>query len=797
MNSRVGGYGHKISARKKQKSQKNSKFYDFLLGGGEVGKLMRSKNWSKSAVGPIQNWPQSLRTAISMILNSDSPMLIMWGRDKYTLFYNDAFIAIQEKKHPKAVGLSGKVVWKNMWKDVGSGIDSVFTNGKTISMKNLPLMLNRNDYQEKRYFDFTYSPIRGGSSDVLGVFCVCIENTEKLVFEEALKAEQQRLQEIFKQTPAAVAVLSGKEHRYTLANSFYQKITNRTLDQLIGKTLREVFPEIKGQGIYELFDKVYSTGKPFVANEFPVKFDRSGKGTIETGYFRFVLQPIKNQKNKVDSILIHAVEVTDQVEARKKVEESEEEFRNFADNIQNLAWTANPDGWIFWYNKQWYEYTGTNLSQMQGWGWKKVHHPDHIERVVKFVKKAWKKGATWELTFPLKGADGKYRWFLTRAYAVKDKKGKVKKWIGTNTDIDDRKSAEEILQYQKSLLKAQQEVSPLGILVVSKEGKMLTYNKRFAQIWKFPKRVMDSEIDSVALQAAKDQLIDPVAFINTVKKCYKDQIPNHEKLYFIDGRIFERFGSPVIGKNGIYYGYVWHFLDITEREKLMKQKDEFIGIVSHELKTPVTSVKGYAQVMHKRFIKAGDHESALLLEKMDNQLNKLGSLIGDLLDANKIEGGRLQFHNDWFDFNELVREVVENMQQTTTSHTISLKLGKKIRVNADRDRISQVIVNLISNAIKYSPQTEKIILKTTVSKQNVKLCVEDFGIGISKEKQERVFERFFRVSGEKQDTFPGMGLGLYISSEIIKRQGGRIWVEGEKGKGSIFCFSIPIKAAKA
>lgn len=239
-------------------------------------------------------------------------------------------------------------------------------------------------------------------------------------------------------------------------------------------------------------------------------------------------------------------------------------------------------------------------------------------------------------------------------------------------------------------------------------------------------------------------------------------------------------------------GIVSNFKNVTERVVLEKQKEDFVGIATHELKTPVTSIKAYAQLLLSRFKKDGNESSAALVAKMDTQLNKLIALIGDLLDITKIEGGRLQLHEELYDFNELVKEVVEELQRTTDKHTLILKLENVPKIFGDKERIGQVITNLISNAIKYSPKVCDIIIRSQQKNNEITLSVEDCGVGISKDHQARVFERFYRVSGPEGESFPGLGLGLYISHEIIKRQGGRIWVESEKGKGSTFCFSLPL-----
>ena len=178
---------------------------------------------------------------------------------------------------------------------------------------------------------------------------------------------------------------------------------------------------------------------------------------------------------------------------------------------------------------------------------------------------------------------------------------------------------------------------------------------------------------------------------------------------------------------------------------------------------------------------------------MDEQINKLTSLVNDLLDVTKIQNGKILLNKSDFDFDDLVEEIVAE-QQMITSHKILVESEKIGNIYSDRHRISQVMSNLIGNAIKYSPDSDRIHITTKVTDDDcVLFTVRDFGIGIPADKTERVFEQYYRVSGSKEHTFPGLGLGLYISSEIIKRSGGKIFVNSIEGKGSEFCFLIPKK----
>lgn len=240
-------------------------------------------------------------------------------------------------------------------------------------------------------------------------------------------------------------------------------------------------------------------------------------------------------------------------------------------------------------------------------------------------------------------------------------------------------------------------------------------------------------------------------------------------------------------------GIIANYRDITDRKALEQQKDEFIGIASHELKTPVTSIKAYAEILERSFKEAKDWESAELLEKMNNQVDRLNILIIDLLDFTRIEGGKLKFREERYNLNELIEEVIEEMQRTSRQHVIVKKLDKTMNLFGDRYRTGQVVTNLLSNAIKYSPAAKKILVTSKKDKKTVSICVQDFGIGIEKDQVNKVFDRFFRVSQPALNTFPGLGLGLYIASEIVKRQGGKIWAKSTKGKGSSFCFSLPVK----
>lgn len=229
---------------------------------------------------------------------------------------------------------------------------------------------------------------------------------------------------------------------------------------------------------------------------------------------------------------------------------------------------------------------------------------------------------------------------------------------------------------------------------------------------------------------------------------------------------------------------------IAERKVLEKQKDEFFSIASHELKTPITSLKVYGEILEERLRKKRFKEIRFAT-KMNEQIAKVIVLINDMLDLSRISVEKLKFNYKKINIGKLVKRTVADFRYMTTTHTIQLKGDFKKSVMCDEERIGQVLINLLTNAIKYSPKAKKVVVYMQEADGKVVIRVRDFGIGIHKKEQVNIFKRFVRIGGDNNDSPTGFGLGLYISSEIIKRHGGTIWVDSQEGKGSTFSFALP------
>jgi PAS domain S-box-containing protein len=255
---------------------------------------------------------------------------------------------------------------------------------------------------------------------------------------------------------------------------------------------------------------------------------------------------------------------------------------------------------------------------------------------------------------------------------------------------------------------------------------------------------------------------------------------------------------PVPGESGMVAMVVTIIHDITERMIVERRKDEFISMTSHELKTPVTSLKGFTNVLQRRLAKQGDTQGLHYLARMDAQLNKLTTLISDMLDISRMQSGKLALRVEPFDLDALMEETVENVQAATATHRLFVEGRTGAQVLGDRERLGQVFVNLFTNAIKYSPRADKVMVRLLqeADREQAIVRVQDFGMGIDKTHHEKIFERFYQVTDPEEKTYPGLGMGLYISSELVARHHGRMWVESSKGKGATFFVALPLLAQR-
>jgi signal transduction histidine kinase/ActR/RegA family two-component response regulator len=285
----------------------------FLSGGGEVGAMMRTQDWSDSPLGHPRTWPQALRTVVALVLNSKFPMFVAWGKDLGFL-YNDSYREVLGDKHPRALGRRFYDIWSEIWADISPLIDRAL-NGEATYVERLLLVMNRHGYDEPTWFTFSYSPVRDENGVIQGMHCACVEVTDQVLAERYREEENERFRTLFEQAPGIMAVLRGPEHVFELTNhSYLQLIGHR---QIVGKPARHALPEVAGQGFFELLDRVYTTGEPFVGHALPLRVQLEPGGPLVERFVDFVYQPIRDAGGAVSGIFVEGSDVT----ARKQIED--------------------------------------------------------------------------------------------------------------------------------------------------------------------------------------------------------------------------------------------------------------------------------------------------------------------------------------------------------------------------------------------------------------------------------------------------------------------------------------------
>src|SRR5450432_104772 len=250
--------------------------FRFLSGGGEMGKLTREKNWSKTAVGDISTWPQSLRTTLSILLNSKFPMFLFWG-DELTCFYNDAYRPSlgNDGKHPGILGMAGKEAWSEIWAIIKPLMDQVLAGGEATWSEDQLIPIYRNGKIEDVYWTFSYSPVNDESGEVAGVLVTCSETTEKVNAFRSLAESNRRYFNNIMQAPVAMCIFRGPNHTVEIANELMLELWGKKAEQVMNKPIFEGLPEAMGQGLERLIDNVYQTGEKFVANERRINLPRN------------------------------------------------------------------------------------------------------------------------------------------------------------------------------------------------------------------------------------------------------------------------------------------------------------------------------------------------------------------------------------------------------------------------------------------------------------------------------------------------------------------------------------------
>lgn len=410
----------------------------------------------------------------------------------------------------------------------------------------------------------------------------------------------------------------------------------------------------------------------------------------------------------------------DEVERKRTADaraQSEERCRTLADNIPQLVWMADGAGSIFWYNRRWYEFTGTTIEEVRGWGWQQVHHPDHVTRVVARIRHCFATGEIWEDTFPLRSRTGEYRWFLSRAIPIRDAAGKITGWLGTNTDITEQRAVEEALRASETGLRKLADAMPQVVWMARPDGRVDYINERISELAGV-RRLADGTCSwaEAVVPGDRDATLEawaaaigngtPYEFTHrltrtdgTVHWYLTRAIPMRDD----DDRIVRWFGTTT---------------DIEAQKRAEealreadRHKTEFLAWLSHELRNPIGIIHTSLALIDRAGLASEPGRRAVPV--MLRQVTQVDRLLEDLLDVVRISNGKILLRRESAELEEIVRTAGEDHRQVFEREGIEFDVrvtGGPLRGYVDSARISQVVGNLLQNAAKFTPKGGHVAL---------------------------------------------------------------------------------------
>lgn len=527
-------------------------------------------------------------------------------------------------------------------------------------------------------------------------------------------------------------------------------------------------------------------------------------------------------------------EMTRRAAAEDSLRSQQADFQLLADNISQFAWITDETGYITWYNQRWFDYTGTTIDEMRGWGWKSVHHPEHVARVAEKFARHIAAGEPWEDTFPLRGADGHYRWFLSRALPVRSPEGKVVRWFGTNTDVTDQRQAEADLRAQEARFRTLADFVPQIVWVTKPDGYHEYYNRRWyeftgvgagatdgegwngmfhpddrARAWAKWRHSLDTgdpyEIEYRLRAAdgtyrwflgqARPQRDDTGAVIRWFGTC--TDIDDQKRQADMLERLVEERTRELSAANTALRTEVEERRRAEEREVAAAQElrrsnaelEQFAYVASHDLQEPLRKIQAFGDLLHSKHAAALPEEAKGYVRKMQTSAGRMSRLIDDLLAYSRVTTHTRPFTR--VDLGTTVKDVLEDLELRTAKAGGRIEVGPLPVIDGDPGQLRQLFQNLIGNALKFHrrdvPPVVRVAAEPAAGGWEVR--VEDNGIGFEDRHRERIFQVFQRLHG--RDEFDGTGVGLAICKKIAERHGGGIDARGRPGEGATFVVSFP------
>lgn len=641
----------------------------------------------------------------------------------------------------------------------------------------------------------TISPIKDSKGNIIGVSKIARDITKQKAAEQLIREKEEHLRMAVESAklgtweydPLSGILACSKECR---------KISGlpASTDITLGLVVDHICTEDKNL----FYDQIKKANDPSGEGrlDMRVRFHHHiSKGLI---WIEIRGKVFFNSNHKPERLIGTVIDISEEKESHQELLNSMEMFQTMADNVPAMIWMSGSDKFNDYFNKTWLEFTGRALHQEEHEGWLDGVHPDDKQTCINTYNESLKNQKGFYTEYRLLHKDGSYRWIADNSVPRFAPTGEFFGFISACIDIDDQKRFREKILASEQLFKTISNAAPVMIWMADRNKLYNFLNKGWLD---FTGRAMEEEILNDWAHGIHPGDTERCLQKYTSSFDLRESFTIEYRFKRKDGlyRWVKNTGAPLYSAEGIFEGYIGSCSDIHETKIHEQRKDDFIKMASHELKTPITSINGYVQLLINIYNgeKENDTRSSsgvlkTSLHTIAKQVAKLTRLIGELLDLSKIESGRLELYKSEFNIQELVEEAVQEARGITNKHAIIFRSDFTGKITGDRDRLGQVLANLLNNAIKYSPNADKVDIILRKEGKFVTIEIIDYGIGIEDKDQQKIFERFYRVEGKEEQTYPGFGIGLFISNEIVRRHNGTIAVKSERNKGSVFTLTLPI-----
>ncbi len=797
--------------------------HSFLGNGGETGELIREFDWASTPLGPIETWPQSLRTAVGLMVAAPNPMVLLWGWDGI-LIYNDGYARFAGRRHPELLGMGAREGWPEI-ADFNDNIIRTVLGGQSISLRGQELVLDRRGTPESAWIDLDYTPVPDESGKPGGVLVFVTEITERRAAARALATSDARYQALFNAIDEGFCIIEFidgphgplSDYVHVEANPAYA--ANAGIQNVVGQKVREMVPDEADEWV-KLYRDVLETGRP-------IRFQKQLEATAR--WLELAAFPIEPASLRQVAVLFK--DLTTRKKAELALRTSEETFRMLSRVMPNHAWTAGPDGLLDWFNERVYEFSGEAPGTLDGEAWARAVHPDDLAQTAERWGQSVATGQPYQTEFRLRRADGVWRWHISRAVTIKDESGQIEKWIGTNTDIHDQKEIEETLEQRVAAALAERKLladiiqsADAFVQVVDSGLHWLAINEasaaEFERIYGVRPVIGDTLSDTLAHLPQQREAVEKVWRRAIAEAPFVDvqEFGDAQR----DRRFYEMHFYPLLDDAGERKGAFQIVYDVTDRlseqarlretEEALKQAQkmeavgQLTGGIAHDFNNLLGGISGSLELLDKRISEGRLEGVQRYITSAREAARRAASLTQRLLAFSR----RQTLDPKPIDANRLIGGM-EDLIRRTVGPTITVEVvgaGGLWATRVDPSQLENSLLNLCINARDaMAPEGGRLTIETANKwlderlarerelppGQYISICVTDTGTGMTPEVIARVFDPFFTTKPIGQ----GTGLGLSMVYGFVRQSNGQVRIYSEVGKGTTMCLYLPRHFGKA